>query len=260
MIDVIRALRFNPAPVPTVAALLAVALTGYLGYWQQTRAAEKRATQVEFELRAGQSAVELDGRTRDPALRHRIAMATGEWHPAGQIYVDNQVTRRMAGFHVITPLKLRGTNTYILVNRGWIARGASYPIPPPAESESGSVTVAGQLSIPSARFLELTHQSVQGSVWQNLTIERYRTATQLDVLPFVLLARDSPPPLESVGDRPDAGTDKHVEYMLTWYSLAATVFILWVILNTRRVGAIPRTPESSAVHPAVAQNPQEHRS
>jgi cytochrome oxidase assembly protein ShyY1 len=49
----------------------------------------------------------------------------------------------------------------------------------------------------------------------------------------VLLAQDAPPPLEQVAERPDARADKHIEYMLTWYSLAATVIVLWLVLNTK---------------------------
>jgi len=229
-------LRFHPTRVPTLAALVAVALTGYLGHWQQERVAEKRAMQRDFDARNGQSPVVLDSRTRDADLRYRRALANGEWHVPGQIFVDNQVKHGVAGYHVITPLKLQGTDTYVLVNRGWIARGSGYPTPPVAEVTGGHARVAGQLSLPSARFLELSNQSVQGPVWQNLTIERYRTAAQLDVLPFVLLADDARPPLENITERPDARADKHMEYMLTWYSLAATVIALWVVLNTKRAG------------------------
>ena len=233
MINTIRTLRFSPAPVPTVAALLAVMLTGYLGHWQQTRAAEKHAMQQEFTTRAAEPPVMLDARANDLPMRYRAAIAEGEWHPERQIYVDNQVRNGIAGFHVITPLKLRGNNAYVLVNRGWIARGAAYPNPPVAPV-SGTASVTGRLSVPSSRFLELSNQSVQGSVWQNLTIERYRSAMKLEMLPYVLIAKNAEFPLEPVVERADAGEDKHLEYMMTWYSLAVTVTILWVALNTHR--------------------------
>ena len=232
-----RSLRFNPTLVPTLAALVAVILTGYLGYWQQERTAEKRALQREFDARSRLPPLMLDALTRDPAMRYRQALAEGEWHAPGQIYVDNQVQHGAVGYHVITPLKLQGTLSYVMVNRGWIARASSYPVPPVANVPAGRVSVTGQLTLPSARFLELSHQSVQGSVWQNLTIERFRNATQLDVLPFVLLAEDARPPLEKVTERPDARAEKHVEYMLTWYSLAATVIALWAVLNTKLAGS-----------------------
>lgn len=251
-------LRFKPTLVPTLAALAMVFVTGYLGHWQQERAAEKRALQREYDIRNAQPPLRLDTRTRDRAMRYRQAVAEGEWHAPGQIYVDNQVKHEVAGFHVITPLKLQGVEGYVLVNRGWIARGPNYPLPPVAAVPAGRVAVIGQLTIPSDRFMELSANSIQGPVWQNLTIERYRAATKLDVLPFVLLAHDAPPPMEPIVERPDARADKHVEYMLTWYSLAATVVVLWLVLNTKRAASNIAGAFEDAVSPSASSNWKEH--
>ena len=233
----VRRLRFTPTPIPTFAALVAVVLTGYLGFWQQGRAAEKRGLQAEFDARSAEPVVNMGSNTRNPELRYRKAIAQGEWLPSAQIYIDNKVNHESAGYHVITPLKLTGSDSYLLVNRGWIPRGPTYPVPPLAEVVPGAVKISGQLSVPTTRFLELSPQSIQGSVWQNLTPERYRDAMRLDILPFVLLAQETVPPLQTVTERPDARADKHTEYMLTWYTLAVTVIVLWIGLNTRQVNA-----------------------
>lgn len=231
----VHRLQFTPPLIPSLAALVAFLLTGYLGSWQQGRAAEKRGLQAEFDARAGEPPVTMGSNTRDPALRYRHGIAQGEWLASAQIYIDNKVNHELAGYHVITPLKLDGSDSYLLVNRGWIPRGSTYPVPPRAEVASGKVNVAGQLSVPTTRFLELSPQSIQGNVWQNLTPERYRDAMRLDVLPFVLLAQETISPLQVVTERPDARADKHTEYMLTWYSLAVTVILLWVGLNTKQI-------------------------
>ena len=72
-------------------------------------------------------------------------------------------------------------------------------------------------------------------MWQNLSIERYAQATGMKLVPFVILDDNPPPPLAAVRERPDAGVDRHREYALTWFSLAATVAALWIVLNLRRV-------------------------
>jgi surfeit locus 1 family protein len=238
-----RHIAFTPTWVPTLAALLAVGLTGYLGHWQQGRAAEKRALQAEWDARYHQPVVSLSGDAADPALRYRRARADGVWQDAAQFFIDNRVLDDRAGFHVITPFKLADGGRILLVNRGWVARGTAYPAPPAVAAPVGPAMVSGQLVVPSSRYLELSPRSVQGKVWQNLSIERVREASKLDLLPFVLLAADSAVPLRPVSERPDAGVAKHVEYMLTWYSLALTVCVLWLALNTRisRVGSADRT-------------------
>jgi len=226
-----RQLRFTPAAVPTFAAMLAVALTGYLGHWQQGRAEEKRSLQAEYTQRSSLPSISLGAETRDAGLRYRMATARGVWQADRQIYVDNKFDGERVGYHVITPLKISGTDVHVLVNRGWIARSAAYPVAPSAAVTSADTEVSGSLTLPSARFIELGAQTVEGNVWQNLTVERYQTVTGLNVLPYVLLAGDSLPPLRPVVEQPDAGAAKHVEYMLTWYSLAATVTLLWLFTN-----------------------------
>ena len=236
-------IRFAPTLVPTLAALGALGLLLYLGHWQQGRAAEKRDLQTQFENRIAAMSIVLGGEIIDPlALRYARARAIGQMSADEQFFVDNKFDHDAVGYHVIAPLKIAGTNRYVLINRGWVARAASYPTPPSVPVPSGLVNVDGVLTLPSTRFLELNAATTQGDVWQNLTIERYRVASGRDVLPLVLLANTVTAPLKPVTGQPNARAEKHVEYMLTWYSLAATVVALWVGLNFRLERALKDAP------------------
>ena len=230
-----RRITFKPRVWPTLAALLVTGFTLHLAAWQQGRAEEKRGLQAEFDQRAASAPAMLDAKMQDVTLRYRRAIARGEWFADGQIYLDNKIDGGTAGYQVVTPLKLPGTSTFVLVNRGWIARGPNYPVPPPVDAPAGPVEVLGTVTVPTAKFLELSTEMIQNNVWQNLTIDRYRKRTNLDVLPFVLLAREVKPnpkhELLMLTVHPDAGVEKHVEYMLTWYSLTVTIVILWIVLN-----------------------------
>jgi surfeit locus 1 family protein len=139
-----------------------------------------------------------------------------------------------AGFSVVTPLRLAGSNAAVLVNRGWIARSADYPKPPPAAAPRGAVQVTGLASLPPRRVLELSANTISGDVWQNLSIERYRDVRRIDVLPVVVLADDGGTGLVPIREQPDAGVAKHREYALTWFSLAFTTIVLWIALNLRK--------------------------
>lgn len=242
----LSSIRFAPTFLPTLAAICALCLTLYFGHWQQGRAGDKRVLQAEFEIRAGQPPIVLGAGIGDPiALRYARATARGEWVASEQIFLDNKFDDATVGFHVITPLKIEGTNRYVLVNRGWVARSAGSPTPPAIPVPAGGVAVAGVLTLPSSRFLELAESTIQGNVWQNLTVERYRQLRGHDVLPLVLLAATAETPLKPVSERPDARAEKHVEYMLTWYSLAATVVVLWVALNVKLERGLPQSRNAS---------------
>lgn len=227
------AIRFRPRLLPTLAALLVAGIGIALGNWQRGRAAEKQALQESFEQRAREGPIALDASSRDPSLLFRRARAVGRWHPNGPIFVDNRVFNGQAGFQWIMPLQL-DDGALILVNRGWVARDANYPRAPQVPTPSGPAEVRGILGPGTARFVELGGQAIAGNVWQNLSVERFRAATGMDALPFVLL--ESPPPAgaQPVVERPDARAEKHVEYMWTWYALSTLALFLWLILNLER--------------------------
>jgi surfeit locus 1 family protein len=231
----IAGFSFEPGLVTTAATAAFVALTLWLGNWQMDRAGEKRARQALFEARMHDNPLRLTGAVAaaEPLLYRHVRIA-GEWIPARQFFVDNQVRDGRAGFHVITPLALADGKATVLVNRGWVERTRDYPRPPPAPAPEGRAEVGGMAMRPPARYLELGTQTVSGSVWQNLSIERYAAATGLALLPVVVLQETPPTGLAPVRETPDAGIAKHIEYAFTWFALAATALALWGALNLRR--------------------------
>jgi surfeit locus 1 family protein len=229
-------LRFQPTLVPTLAAVLVFALTIHLGNWQRGRAAEKTQLQASLDRRVAEPPVLVMGKLEEQRDVFRRATAKGVYDAAGQIFLDNKSEGAAVGYHVVTPLLIEGTTQVLLVNRGFVPRSAAYPAPPFVDVPTGLVEVRGTLSLPNAKFLELGEQSpVQGTVWQNLTIDRYRQRTGRDVAGLMLLANPTDAALTHLTEQPDAKVAKHVEYMLTWYSLATTVVLLWLVLNLKLI-------------------------
>jgi Uncharacterized conserved protein len=213
-----------------------IALTIALGRWQLHRAEEKEARQALFDARMAEAPLRLTGPVPSPEpLLFRHVHAEGEWIAQRQIYIDNQIHEGRAGFAVVTPLRLRGSTAAVLVNRGWVARGAEYPRAPRIQVPAGPAAIDGLAVTPPARFLELSKDTVTGDVWQNLSIARIAEAGKLELLPVVVLADPAAPGLKPFAERPDAGAARHREYELTWFALAATTFVLWLVLNMKRV-------------------------
>jgi len=225
-----------PRWAPTLAAVAFIALTTWLGLWQAERATEKAGLLAQFEARMREPAVSLSGAVADagPLLFRRVR-AHGRWIARGQIYIDNKIRDGRAGYYVATPLALTGTKDAVLVNRGWIARAADYPAPPAVPVATGEVEVTGIAALPPKRYLELSTETVSGSVWENLSLERYQAHTGIAVLPLVVYANPPGPGLLAVDAAPDTGVATHLQYEITWFLLAATAAALWVGLNLRRV-------------------------
>lgn len=227
--------EFTPGFWPTVGAAIMIGLTLWLGRWQTDRGDQKEVLQALLEARARDPAVDLavtPGAGDDILYRH--VHAKGQFVAQGQFFVDNQVYEGRAGFHVITPFRIAGSRKTVLVDRGWVERTAAYPKAPHVDVPGGEVQVAGMAWHPPRRYLELSSDTIEGDVWQNLSIERYRSLAKEPLLSFVVLADAAPEGLTAVHERPDTGIERHREYALTWYSLAATTLVLWLVLNVRK--------------------------
>lgn len=224
--------------VPTLAALLLIPLFCALGYWQLTRAEEKRALQAEYDRRASQPPIPLGAAVRSAdELQFFRVRATGVYEAERQLLWDNRIHHGVAGYHVITPLRIAGSETRVLVNRGWVAAGAERERLPAIDPPAGEVTVTGTAVVPRAEFAlgELDPlETTRPTIWQHLDLARYAAQSGWTLQPIVVLLDP-----DRVGGyvrewaRLDAGIAVHQGYAFQWFALAAAVFVVYVLLLIR---------------------------
>lgn len=226
----------RPALVPTLAAIAVVAVCVTAGLWQRDRMQQKLALRAQIETASRSEPVAMPRVTDWAAWRFRPVRATGEFDAAHQILLDNRIRAGRVGYDVVAPLRL-ADGRVVLVERGWVAAGATRADIPDAPPPRGEVTVVGRINQPPSAYLELAADKAPGRVWQNLDLARYAAATALTVLPVVIeqtapalagdtLVRDWP--------APDVGVEKHLSYMMQWFAFAATAVALWGYFTWRR--------------------------
>lgn len=221
--------------MPTAAALVTVVLCVAAGNWQHRRMQEKEALQDAMRHAASLAPVALPAAVDDwNAWRFRQVTASGEYDPRHQILIDNKVHAGHVGFDVVTPLRLADGRT-VLVDRGWIALGASRATLPAAPPPAGIVTVSGRIDVPRRNYFELGGKSAPtGALWQHLDPARFTQATGIDVPPIVVETTDAASGgLVADFPVPDAGIDTHLSYMVQWYTFAAMAAGLWAWFTFR---------------------------
>jgi len=167
--------------------------------------------------------------------RFRTVLLTGEFDGRHQILIDNKVRDGRVGFAAVAPLVLRDGRV-VLVDRGWIAMGASRAQLPQPAVPTGLVTVRGQVDLPSRGYLRLSDAPPSsGVLWQHLDPQRFAEATGLSVLPIIVHAEDAPRNDGLIPELavPDTGIEMHVGYMLQWYTFAAMAAALWAWFTLR---------------------------
>ncbi|HYA46639.1 MAG TPA: SURF1 family protein [Burkholderiales bacterium] len=232
---------FRPRPLWSIVTALFVGLTVSLGNWQTRRAEEKLEAARQLDA-AGQEAV-LSIPSSQPVaaegFEHRRVSARGRFLPDSTLFLDNKVLRGVAGYHVLTPLRLEGGDMHVLVDRGWVAAGDRSALPVVSTPE-GVQTIEGIAVAPGRRFLELASEQEKSALRQNLVLEREEKRLGLKLQPFVIeQTSDARDGLARVWERPDAGVDRHRGYALQWYSFAVLAVILHVVLSFRRAGPSP---------------------
>lgn len=152
------------------------------------------------------------------------------------ILIDNKVHNGVAGYHVITPLRIEGARIGILVNRGWIAAPRLRSDLPglPAVAET-TVEVKGVARIPPFKAFELATDQAWGMVWQNLTLERFQARSGLQLQPVILLQTDA------AGDGlvrdwfpSESGALKHWGFAFVWYLAAGAAAVAALIFSMER--------------------------
>jgi surfeit locus 1 family protein len=228
--------QFRPGFWPSLATLFFLALTLYLGNWQTGRAEYKRALQARYDQGQNAEPIHLGGEllSRDGLLFHKVEVQ-GEFDESGQILIDNRVMNGVAGYHVLTPLHIQGSALYVLVNRGWMAASVDRKQLPLIPAVKGQIRVVGIAVDPVSRYFEFSGAEPQNGVWQNLNFERYRRLFAKSLQPILIQqTSDDGDGLYRLWPRPDAGVATHVGYAIQWYGLAATLVVLFVVLNVKK--------------------------
>jgi len=231
-----RKLRFRPHLGMTLAALAGVIATLALSHWQWQKAQQKFALAARFEQLAKEPPVRIGEQPVDAEqLRFRNVEAQGRWVADKMILLDNKIRHGIAGYEVVMPLAIGKGAMHVLINRGWIAGTGDRRQLPQVKTPTDPVTISGIAVTPPAHFLELSGDVVEGKVWQNLVLERYRKASGLAIQPVVIeqqsasddgLAREWP--------APDTGAARNQGYAFQWLSFAVMIAVLYVALNCKR--------------------------
>lgn len=222
--------------LPHLAALLVLALCFKLAFWQLERATYKDGLMHDWQ---DAPAVMLD---RDDSIqpeRYARISASGYFDTEHHVLLDNQVRNMHAGVHVFTPFQPSGSNRIWMVNRGW------QPMPqrsnlPEFDTASGEVTIHGRLAEPPRVGLQIgTAAALDAENWPNLMtyfdLDNIRQVLGDHVQDrVILLGPDHPAHLSGDEWQPVTfGPERHRAYAFQWMTIAAVVFIIWLVLTVR---------------------------
>jgi surfeit locus 1 family protein len=227
-----------------VGGLLALAaLFGWLGAWQLERADASRATLAQFASGAAEPLLRRLPSELDDDLRfHRVGVG-GEYVAEPQFLLDNMLHEGVAGYHVLTALRVPGLEERVLVNRGWVPAGGDRRVLPDVGVGSGARTVTGRLERLPRPGMRLGQETkAHGAV----VVLQYPTAADLaqrlgqPVFDYQLLLEPGEPD-GYVRDwrAPGVAPERHLSYAGQWLALAVGALAAGIVMGVRTLRRKP---------------------
>jgi surfeit locus 1 family protein len=240
-------LAFRFKLIPFVAMLSLVALGVTLGRWQDGRAADKLA--LAARLAAGNAAAPLALGAAPVAgaeLEFRRLALRGQFLADWPLYLDNRPYQGRAGFYLLMPFRLAGSDMHVLVARGWLPRNQAERSKLPAyRTPRGEISIEGVARLHAGHVMQLGAAPALApqAMVQNADAAQMAAASGKQFQPIVL-EQTSPDGSEGQGPEalvrdwpaPALGVDKHRGYAFQWYALAAMAFLFFVLSGLKKSG------------------------
>ena len=229
-------------------AILAAAGMVRAAFWQVSRLAERRAFNAALRSRLDSVAVTPDRLPSDTArLRYRRVRVDGIYDTAHEVVLIGRTRNGSPGVNLITPLRRPGTDTAILVDRGWVYSGNAKDVESvtrwratSASNDSGFADVfpmgqPGPIEVPAApRAIRRLEIGALGSRFP------YPLAPY-----YIVLFGDTTAKLDSTPARlgaPKLTEGSHESYVFQWFSFAGIALlgtVLYIRNDLRRLRERP---------------------
>ena len=234
--------QFNFKLIPTAVFLIFFIAFISLGFWQLERAEEKEILNDAYSLRQSDGSINLnilDNLSDSSNLLWKKAVLKGIFKNEQNIILDNQIYKGKAGFNIITPFKIEGSDLTVLVNRGWHRNLNLRSLIPDIKSIPDQIEIKGNIvkfPVSGISLGEKKHEVINSNISrvQGIDTENLNNFYSSNFLPYMiylepLLDRD----YESNFKLPAPGSDKNYGYSFQWFAFALTLLIIFFRLGIK---------------------------
>jgi surfeit locus 1 family protein len=234
-------IRFRPRLGPTLFTIPVVAVLVALGVWQLQRLEWKSRLIAERATAVAAAPVPPPQTLAEArALEFHRVTVEGVFLHDKEILLNAIAAKGDAGFDVLTPLR-EAAGRIVFVNRGFVPTDLKNPARRPAGQLAGTMHVSGLLRVPPQEkpgwFIPDNRPDRNAWFWIDLPAMAAADGLS-NSAPFYIDADAAPNPggWPKGGVTPLALPNDHLQYAITWFSLAAALMVIYVVYHSRGGG------------------------
>jgi surfeit locus 1 family protein len=221
--------------VAIAGAIVIAAVCVRLGVWQLARLAERRERNRQTEAIMRSEPVALRASQPPPARLTRVVIS-GRPDYRYEIALTGRSRNGSPGVDIVTPMRIAGTDTAVLVNRGWVYSPDASQVAFKRWREADSTSFTGYVDT----LARGDARSPPGLTMRILNHRRISAELPYPIAPFFVVAvpgSETPSPTTPVRlALPALDEGPHKSYAIQWFSFAtiALVGTLAYLLTSRR--------------------------
>lgn len=224
-----------------ICYLLFMILLLNLGFWQLNRAEEKKVLLLQQQQQA-KTVLNFSANTEDNPqwLKYKTVHVAGKYDTEHQFLLDNQIFQGKAGYFVLTPFILEGSQKAVLVNRGWLPANPDRKILPDVQMKTLQTSITGRMNTFPSIGIKLAGAEIPTDHWPAL-VQVVNSEILAKKLGYALFSFQ----VELDANQPEGYTrqwltttlmppEQHFGYALQWFGLAATLTILFFWYSSKK--------------------------
>lgn len=226
--------KFNPGKRITIFFVFFAFLFFSLGLWQIERGQAKTNLLDDFEKKI----LEKPSYINQKSQKWDRVYVEGKWDSSKQILIDNVIRRGIAGYKVLTPLRMKETDQLILVDRGWIKQNTYRDQLPDIKLIQIDEVVSGILEIPELGLV--LSDDLVSKEWPKISQTKnlgvIKNEYDENIFPMILLADPTlKNSLEYIKITPTNMTPiKHYGYSAQWFLMFIVLCFMYVWYGYKR--------------------------
>ncbi len=214
-----------------VFAVIAVALAALfvrLGLWQLDRLAWRRALNAEVAAHITAPPVTVAMLPRDSAaMRYRRVLVRGVYDYPNEVVITQRIRGGSPGVNLLTPLRVAGSDSAYLINRGWVYSPDGKTINQAQWRETDTAEVLA-FALPANTADTNAAGASSQKLMRSLDFDAVQKGMPYPVARVQLVQLGDTSPKSDVPPRlspPPASEGAHKSYAFQWFSFAAIALI-----------------------------------